>query len=591
MGYAAAGVHYQEILEREGAFPTLNLFGDPGSGKTTAAECALSLVGMHQDGMMCDISLSAAYERLKLSGSLLHCLDDPTRTPELNAFLKGFYNGKARVVRGREVSFNVQKPHSPLMVTSNHACGESDAATQSRLIRLWFARSNDGERQAFYELPAVLKQASGCLTQLIKLGYPDSEVHALEQELLPHLPYAHIRVAKSLALILCYAQKVAGMAEASEDLKQYVVNHICTSLNDPDEAGDSLRDFLEKVFALQSQSKLGDWNMRLVQELYIDKANPYVLALHLPSVWPVVDREFKLGYNRKVIESLIVEAGGTTVGRQRFHRSQDESLAFYRAQLTPRYDASGELILPTPPEWVIRRCIEIPYEILQSCSEKNLYMMSTEGEKVAEPPTPPESEPLTSICQQYVNNNRSMSTDMGKGEPSQLGGEGETQLDLDSLTKKTCQQTPSVDIKMSTAESHASQGLDPSQDPPVDISDTENTSISKDSEMKNSAPNLGDLVVVLGIAQWIRRGSDKLPYKEVHKSLREAAEIPINTLSDRLFNELQEGGRVLSTSADDQRVKVRNQNTGRTSIFYSRDVRVLAQANQHPGEMSHEAQT
>jgi hypothetical protein len=87
---------------------------------------------MHQDGMMCDISLSAAYERLKLSGSLLHCLDDPTRNPGLNAFLKGFYNGKAAVVRGKEVSFNVQRPHSPMMVTSNHACGENDAATQSR---------------------------------------------------------------------------------------------------------------------------------------------------------------------------------------------------------------------------------------------------------------------------------------------------------------------------------------------------------------------------------------------------------------------------------------------------------------------------
>jgi hypothetical protein len=30
LGYAAAGVHYQTILKQEGAFPTLNLFGDPG---------------------------------------------------------------------------------------------------------------------------------------------------------------------------------------------------------------------------------------------------------------------------------------------------------------------------------------------------------------------------------------------------------------------------------------------------------------------------------------------------------------------------------------------------------------------------------
>jgi hypothetical protein len=88
----------------------------------------------------------------------------------------------------------------------------------------------------------------------MKLGYPAEEVHALERELLPHLPHAHIRIAKSLALILYYAQAVASLAQAPEDLKGYVIETICAVANDPDESGDSLRDFFEKVFELQSRS-------------------------------------------------------------------------------------------------------------------------------------------------------------------------------------------------------------------------------------------------------------------------------------------------------------------------------------------------
>ena len=380
LGYAAAGVHYQEILAKEGAFPILNAYGDPGSGKTTAAECALSLAGMHQDGMMCDVSLSAAYERLKLSGSLIHCLDDPARNSELNTFLKGFYNGKPRVVRGKEVSFNVQRPHSPLMVTTNHACGENDAATQSRLIRLFFPKTTDGDIEAFHELPAAQRLASGCLPDIIKLGYPGDEVHALERELTQHLPNAHVRIGKSLALMLYYAMKVAALAGAAEDLKGYVLKSICPEVNDPEESGDSIRDFLEKIFELQSRSKIGDWNMRMTEKR---ETGDRVLAIYMPGVWAVLDREYNLIYNRKVIESLLVSLGvhKTT---HKFHRSEDESRTYYRLRLSQGQDSSGALIEPTPPEMIGRKAIEIPIELLQMYSEKNQVTQVTQSKHEAE---------------------------------------------------------------------------------------------------------------------------------------------------------------------------------------------------------------
>jgi hypothetical protein len=362
LGYAAAGVHYQTIQELEGAFPILNLYGDPGSGKTTAAEAALSLIGQHKEGLMRSISISAAYERLKLAGGLLHCLDDPERTPELDEFLKGFYNGNSRIVRGRDAQgFNIQKPHSPMMVTSNHACGENSAATQSRLVRLFFPKVGDGEGAAFRELPRLYSEASGALTQLIKFGYAHDEVYALEHELSEFLPHAHQRIAKSLALVLHYAMAVAAIANIDpEPIKTYVAEVVCTQVNDPDEAGDSLRDFLEKLFVLQSESKVGEWNCR-----WVDRDDGRSLAVYLPGVWTQMDKGFNLAYNRKIIESLLVSRGIRKT-RAYFHGNEDESRAFQRAKLT-----AGSNAAPNPPERIQRWCFEIPHSMLIDASEKN----------------------------------------------------------------------------------------------------------------------------------------------------------------------------------------------------------------------------
>lgn len=106
LGWTVASLHYQQIIAKDGSFPIANLIGDPGTNKTIAAENALGLVGWPKLGMLSRVSASALYERLKLSGSLPGCWDDPERTPELDETLKGLYNAKPRVVRG-----NAQEPH------------------------------------------------------------------------------------------------------------------------------------------------------------------------------------------------------------------------------------------------------------------------------------------------------------------------------------------------------------------------------------------------------------------------------------------------------------------------------------------------
>ncbi|NER83305.1 MAG: hypothetical protein F6K42_27890, partial [Leptolyngbya sp. SIO1D8] len=442
LGYAAASVHYQEIIAKEGCFPTLNLYGDPHSGKTSAAECALSIVGMVEEGM---VSLSAAYEKLKLSGSLLHVLDDPKRTPELDEFLKGFYNGKPRIVRGKEQGFNIQRPHSPMMMTTNHACGETSAATQSRLVRLWFQKSDKADRDAFQGLAAAQKAASGCFTDLIKLGYDATAVHALERELLPHLPYAHARIAKSLALLLHYAEQVITLAGVAADVRSYVINTLCRTANDPDESGDSLRDFFEKLFVLESQAKVGRWNMRFVNKAYSSEVKS--LALHLPGIWNVMDKEFELAYNRKVIQRLLVGIGAEPQSKQRFHANEDVSKAYERGNAAEVHE-------------VVRKCIEIPYEQLRKHSERGMLSEPTEPTDLEESPeTPAEQEnSMLALKDQQPTNSYQQLAISEQGNKAASNGEKEAvALPTDPLLALKGQHT----------QTQAQEGFEVPQDTPV----------------------------------------------------------------------------------------------------------------------------
>lgn len=357
LGYVAAGVHYRTIMLREKCFPLINLVGDPGSNKSVAANNALSLVGwLNNRGVLHRASVSATYETLKLAGSLPLCLDDPQRSRELDELLKGLFNAVPRKVRG-----NYQEPHSPLIVCSNHAVGDDQPATLSRLIQVPFYRVNDGDKTAWDEMQQAQRLASGALPDLIKLGYPVKQIRALANELRSHLPYAHARIADSLGLITWYAQAVAKLANfKSDEIKSYVVEQLCKTANDADSVANSLTDFLDKLNALHAESLIGMWSVRVVETSEIGKA----LAINMSTVWPVLDRMFAPIYSRKVIEALIDKAGGRIKSVQKFHRSKDESLTYQRLLITPRTDVDGNPMLPKEPEMVSRRCCLLPINIV-----------------------------------------------------------------------------------------------------------------------------------------------------------------------------------------------------------------------------------
>ena len=372
LGFAAAAVHYQTIMKKERRFPQVNFYGDPGTNKTICAANGLSLVGwLNGDGMISGVSESKLYECLKRTGSLPLCLDDPPKSRELDEILKRLYNAVPRMVRG-----NYQEPHSPLMGASNHAMGDQQLATLTRMLQIPVHRQIDGDPNAWDEMQEAMEGASGCLPDLIKLGYPKDEIKKLEGELRSHLPKSHPRIASSMALILWYAMAVAKLADFdAESIKQYAIAQLCPIANAADTNSDSITDFLDKLSALKSESLVGEWNCQVV-ETQIGKT----LAIQMSQVFPMIDRQFNPVYSRKMLEALIAKSGGTLQSVQKFHTNRDESLAYYRAKLT----ADAE---PREPEYKPKRCVLLPFHLIKGF---------TDDWKSPTPPNDPMGEPVTS---------------------------------------------------------------------------------------------------------------------------------------------------------------------------------------------------
>jgi|GEM_PF-1956821 len=359
-GYSIATMQRQAVMQAEGNFPQLALFGDPGGGKTTAAQVATSLAGMHKF-VISRFSESMVYETVKSLGGLPLLLDDPVKkgikkdTREaIDNFLWAMFNGTTRKVRGNE-----QTPHSNVIVTTNVSLGEDNQALESRLIKLHFAVKPPNSK-GYPALKKAMDGASGGLSQLLGIAYDQSAVKDIEARLLEYLPHAHARIASSLALITYFTQQFANTAGITFNAFAYCVSHLCPTANEFESDKDSLQDFLEKLEIMKSQGSVGEWNYTPVTS-----GGKSYQAVYLAEVWGEFERKFAPNYSRQSLQQL-VEGRGGQVTTQKFVATKLEWIDYERAiaEYNRRDFAECEGSLPPPPirpkKLATRKCLLIP---------------------------------------------------------------------------------------------------------------------------------------------------------------------------------------------------------------------------------------
>lgn len=572
LGWGAAIVHYSEIFKIDDAFPLLNPYGDPGGGKTEAVKCGMALAGNHREGMLSGLSTSAIYEILKVSSNLPLCWDDPEESTELDELLKRLYNAKARLVRGDGKRFSKQKPHTSIAVPTNAAIGENQAATQSRLAKLFFPPMTGGDRngETYSALQDAMDRASGALPDLIAAGVPKDRIRQITKDLQPHLASAHPRLARSWALFVAYGELVQSMAgENLVDLPRFVIEHVCPELNQASESGDSVADFLDKVGILLRASKAGPWNVRAITR----RDGTEAIAIHLPSLWEDVKSSFTMSYNRGALQSLLNNRNGKPVtAKLQIDRQSSQDHARTLAKI--RAEGGNVSLLPTPPV-IAQKCHTIPreqypelFDFLKAQENAGYsgYSVSWDDETDA-------GAELTQL------------PDIGYSNSEKV-------TQVTSVTQMDMQQIPSNLEKVTQDRSNQNQvtsvaqsghGIQPEKNRSNQVTKLRSPKsfLQKEADPTVTLPHLedGDHVVVNATARRYRKGSSPLPPRMPLK-LKQADSallVELETGDAALFRQLSEPMVFSAYSSDGTKAQLITPD-GRKHAFDIADVKLLKKA-------------
>jgi hypothetical protein len=391
-GYTTATMQRQTVMKQDHAFPQLNVFGDAGGGKTTAAKVGASLIGMHGDrSIITRFSESLIYEQVKSLGGVPLILDDPVKKgmkqesrDAVDNFLWSMYNGVSRRVRGNE-----QTPNTNVIVTSNVALGEGSQAIESRLLKMHFPVRPVNEA-GFPALEKAMGEATGGLSQLLAIQYGREAVREIRSRLLEHLTGSHSRISLSMALLVYFTQKFCDVAGVNFDAFDYAVKHLCPTANDFESDKDSLTDFLEKLAIMRSEGLVGEWN--LVQ----DKAGD--LAIHLPGIWGGFQSRFNPNYSQQSLEQLIEGRGGAKGAVRRFVGTKQECVDYRKAVNVWEMQASEARGPAAPKKTENRKSIIVPRTIAAAAGFSSDCGESDENLPTIDAPAPTNDPTLESLA-------------------------------------------------------------------------------------------------------------------------------------------------------------------------------------------------
>ena len=312
-GWVIATLNNDVVMNEYSSFPILNLHGDAGTSKSTAIEAAFSLVGKNwsDHGIIASSSIPAIYEYISRVSCIPFCWDDPPKNPYVDEFAKDLWNGKARIVSGKQ-----QKPVTSVAFTSNYIIGSEQPATWTRITRVAFKQSKLSKH--YSRLRSAMRNASGSFSEIVKIKHNQSIIDELQSELISRLPYANTRISQSFAIITYYAveaMKLAGVSnESIKAFKLWVLRYVQSQENDTDSMGDSLVEFFDHINTLRSTDKVGEWNVIDAEEDGIE----YYAVAH-SSVWSAIKREFNpQTYDKNSIKSKVIEVGGMIDKTKRF---------------------------------------------------------------------------------------------------------------------------------------------------------------------------------------------------------------------------------------------------------------------------------
>jgi hypothetical protein len=342
LGYGTATLHRDKVFEVYGEFAQSTIDGEGGCGKSKAAKMAASVAGMHQRELVMGVNTteSALAQRIHLYSGILTVHDDPIplggdqkeikqARKSVNATTSRLFNGFGRGKRG-----GAQAANTNIVVTTNCGVGGTAAAQDERIIIKNYPNhpvnvaNGEGDR-----LDRAMDSASGGLGQLLQIKFDRDRIDSYAVQLLRHMPNAHARQARSLAIQVYFTEQfceVAGVADF--DAFAFTRDVLCPQADATETAKPNLTDFLERIDNLRTDGHIGPWNVAMVR-----KDHQRYLAIRSGDLWEALQRHQSANlpnYGPSAIKSQIIEKGGDADSktRQKFVATRQDWQEFLRQE-------------------------------------------------------------------------------------------------------------------------------------------------------------------------------------------------------------------------------------------------------------------
>jgi hypothetical protein len=246
LGWVAANMHRDKILDQLGGFASFNLTGETNAGKTQDGLDAAAIFGLGTENILTIVSASACAQHLCLNSGIPVILDDVQKgkrsgnfqdSLDLDSILQSVYNGQGQSKRGVD-----QLPHTNLLVLGNRKSGEQNPAVQSRLCGVhrakFVSKSRTDDPHWLTNMRAVRKKMSCLFPVFAGWGFDEEVIRAvgdrqLELSQIFRRDDSSHRVLQSFALVEHYALKVAKLAGIpAESIRTEVGRQIGGTLTD-----------------------------------------------------------------------------------------------------------------------------------------------------------------------------------------------------------------------------------------------------------------------------------------------------------------------------------------------------------------------
>lgn len=332
LGHMVMSIYYEDFIKRFGC-PTLIMYGDTGSGKSTLENIGLSIFGLSKDALTSGGSSAKSNEYFcSVYNGLSVCIDDLKAETLLSsnfvALVKGVYKGVPRT-RMLPYGRGVEYIHtcSPLTYSTNDALPNLKEARNRLNVISIFDGVFKAEKFKYHEIDdSKCKELSLILPELLKFDskyviglylklfeYLKKNVKDTQKRIINNLAYAYTG-----AMLL---QQIGGFE--FEDLQQKIIEHAQKEVANYDSIQTPVERLLSSLVTLHNLTLVENGKHYRIWSADKTKNGEVHLRFHKETLISTINNYYKYDKSKQINEATFMNY----LQKSKRNRSSEKGIA------------------------------------------------------------------------------------------------------------------------------------------------------------------------------------------------------------------------------------------------------------------------